>query len=328
MTVLSDEDNEKIHKQFMPLALYRALQTPLTVLQVRCGGLSPTDTWYQAILVLKTLKDSRPYESTEVVRIYPRLLKDARMLTFPDGHTEKKDDAFVRLTVVTILLVVCEILENTAEVSAHPYMLCDSDATVYNIFYVLKDEPLLRPLMEFLLDSSHFMNRAVVFPDMDPWELVPDDVAPPTQKEKTGVVIDDFKEKTQLLKPLLGGYWRLWIGLWDELLKMPSMADRLTDPTPKTKPMGDLNAKMICNVLGIFRSVVGLKVTTGKLSGALCAKHSLNNYIDKHGCDADGNSTSLCVFNRQEIKMIEKSVRDLQSADNQCNRKQTENNRN
>lgn len=130
-------------------------------------------------------------------------------------------------------------------------------------------------------------------------------------------VMDD----TQGLQPVLNKKWSLWQKLWAKILENDDMLTLLNRAEPYTKPLGDINAKMICNVLGIVKDKLRITTSYDDLSNAICPEHSLKNYILKHSCDSKGMSTSECVFDRADCDFIENIISKLQQTKNQSVRK-------
>lgn len=306
MTTLSENDNEALHRQYMKTEeIYRALQVPLTLLQERYGCLSPTDIWYQSEAVIDRLRQSRPYHAAEVPRIHSRLLKEAG-----------------ELITITVLVVVCIRCANIASTDANPNGTNEGDDLLSAIFKMIKDDSYTDFVLQILeTEAKDIFGNETVFTDSDPMKQDADDRLLPSERDNAATLMGIIKERTKGLKAVGGIDWQLWTRLWEEhILKDSRLVAKLGLPTPdRTRPMGEINAKMVCNVLGILREELHIQVAIQDLSDAM--GYNYYTYIREHSCDAKGNPTTSCVLDRDECGRIKGFITQLQKPDNQSDKK-------
>ncbi len=111
-------------------------------------------------------------------------------------------------------------------------------------------------------------------------------------------------EKTAGLQPLFGEYWDSWQHLCKLVCMDLELLEKLKVVNPGNNDWG-MNQKLICNIIGLFRDVMEIKVSWNAVNTALSEKQLrsyLRNHTDYRGSDADLNAEQ----HRRIVAMIPK----------------------
>lgn len=305
MTILSTDDNERLHRQYWQNADYRYYQKPLYVLLEGHEYLTPTDVWYQSDLCLDKLRHAKPQPELEVPRLYHTLLADARRLVLPNGTAVGQGDAAAMQSVRIILALLASRLLDNAGTDRHPRELTESDAVPRAICRLFTDDTRFKRAVSSLMEEeSDFLGREIALPDRD---LMDDgyeiQTTTPSAEQEAARLYNDVMERTAPIATELGDTWAGWQELWRVLLKDGEMVSLLKQVVPRHNDWG-FNKRMVCNVVGIFQQERHVS-SLSKLAELLKGKGtSCKSYVLKHS--PTGENSENCALTPSQYEKVKK----------------------
>ncbi len=285
MNLLSDKDNEALHRRYSDDDLYRYWADTLCLLERSYGTMDQVDIWFQTEEVTAALRQSNHPES-EIPRIYNKMLKQTS-----------------KVNALTIMTVLVTRLANAAE-KGHEDDRIPNDYIAEEIAEMLLNEAFFVWLIDFFRERKTDIDGNKIHIDRsDPMKASSNGNLAPSTEARNESLYKMVIEKTSVLKTTMGDDWTKWERLWQEIVKDQTLADLLAKPAPRGKPWGEINAKMIGNVLGCFNDAI-LKKTVSQLSTLLSVNSNIKTYILQHRPSNNPNGNSSCVLSTSQYQKI------------------------
>lgn len=306
MKILSNTDNEELHRKYRDIDEYRYYQAPLYKL-LEGSSITPTDIWFQSDLCISKFQEAYPQPECEVPRIYQQLTISARHLDNSNGCSkENSEQDASRIADLIFAVTASRMLENE-DTDNHPSEIVESDAVPYGIIDYLRHDKYFKIAIGFLnLKEKDFMGRDYVFANND-WtqnKSIAKDI--PSVRKQSDELIMLLIEKTSPLKELFADKWDDWGKLWKRLSSDKSIMELLSQESPHSCDWGKINKKLVCNVIGQFTDFYKLSNPT-KIDKLLKGEKGKTAKLYISTLHPDGKS---CILTKEQINRIKKFLED------------------
>lgn len=239
----------------------------------------------------------------EIPRLINNLWKDCHWLEC--GHQSVtipplKAMAVVQEVFFVLFLRLCNAVEEGHERERIP-----NDNIAKVIYQQLETSEFFQSLMsDFRKNEYDCWGTPIHITPSDPMKKALTHTQLPSEQDEARKLYGEVMKITQPLDSLFSDdNQRLWRGLWHRITDDECLRNKLSVCTPRSKVFGNINGKMICNVLGMFRNNCCANVAVKKMSEAFnCG--NVTSYIRNF---ADDGSDS--VVDKNERRKIETFIK-------------------
>lgn len=303
MELLNDEDIERLHEQYRKDDLYRYCGKILSCRERNYGLPNQTVIWFQSEKLIDMLIKAGETAQDEIPRLINNLWKDCHWLEC--GHQSVtipplKAMAVVQEVFFVLFLRLCNAVEEGHERERIP-----NDNIAKVIYQQLETSEFFQNLMnDFRINENDCWGNPIHITPSDPMKRAHSDTQLPSEQDEAKKLYGEVMRITQPLDELLSeDNQRQWQDLWHRITDDKHLRSKLKQPTPQSHRFGDINGKMICNVLGMFRNNCCQNIAVSKMNQRL--NHgNVTSYI-RNFAD-DGSDSVVNIKERNKIKEMMK----------------------
>ena len=243
--------------------------------------------WFAAEQIIAKLREENTYREQEISLLYNELI----------GESSSQ-------TASTIMCIVLTMLMNAVE-KGHEEEYFDNEPMCMAIMDTFANDIFSKNLMQFFFNRKvGYDGKAVVITPQNPmtddsFTESMDEVAQREIEQITKAIMD----YTQGLQTFFNKYWNLWAPFWYKICEDTQMMLMLKQKSPRTSSL-NVNEKMICNIIGLFREMVKPDISVQQINSAISEKN-LRSYISNH---ADHNGSNS-VFNSEQHDRIKNIIK-------------------
>lgn len=311
MEILKEKDEEERHSlYFKDSDKYRYLQPSLYEL-LGNNVVTATDVWRQSNLCLIELSQC-PYEpEAEVPRLYRKFLKDARHLVLPDGQTKECDEEECKKLAAIVFGVTVSRLMARPETDKSPDKKVKGDVLPYSICKTLicnGNQYFPAIWQQLFFEEKTVMDEDYIFKNVDAVKQAKKEELLPLRGMEDEVESLLTKINTNLLpaRDILGDEkFELLMAVYREIAADSEFAKLLQQDSPRKNDWGNINKKMVLNIVGLFCEIIQLKRVSSKLSNAIKIEDRCNPYIENPSPDLNGSSSNSAFTKEQYARVKE-----------------------
>jgi hypothetical protein len=301
--LLNDEDIERLHEQYRKDDLYRYCGKILSCRERNYGLPNQTVIWFQSEKLIDMLIKAGETAQDEIPRLINNLWKDCHWLEC--GHQSVtipplKAMAVVQEVFFVLFLRLCNAVEEGHERERIP-----NDNIAKVIYQQLETSEFFQSLMsDFRKNEYDCWGTPIHITPSDPMKKALPGTLLPSEQDKARKLYGEVMKITQPLDSLFSDDNRKqWQALWHRITDDERLRNKLSVCTPRSKVFGNINGKMICNVLGMFRNSRCPNVAVKKMADAF-HHGNVTSYIRNF---ADNGSDS--VVDKNERRKIETFIK-------------------
>ncbi len=303
MRMMDDEDIERLHQTYRVDNLYRYWSATLSELELKWGLPNQVVVWYHSEKLIEKLRIVGEDPQSEISYLFNKFLIRCRKDAMDNASVKSNYDRPMAIAQEVFALVLVR-LANAVE-QGHEHEAIPNDEICVAIWTMLHNSAFFNWLLEyFRRKKKDCLGNPIHITPSDPMKKARADTQLPSEQDKARKLYDEVMKITQPLDSLFSDdNQRLWRGLWHRITDDECLRNKLSVCTPQSKVFGNINGKMICNVLGMFRNNCCANVAVKKMSDAFnCG--NVTSYIRNF---ADDGSDS--VVDKNERRKIETFIK-------------------
>lgn len=299
MELLDDEDIERLHAQYRKDDLYRYCGKILSYRERNFGLPNQTVIWFQSEKLIDKLIKAGEAAQDEIPRLLNNLWKDCRLLEY--GHQSVTIHPVRAMAIVQEVFFVLFVRLCNAVEEGHEQEHMPNDEIANAINQQLETSAFFQSLMhEFRENENDCWGHPIHITPSDPMKKAHGDTLLPTEQDEAKNLYREVMKITRPLNDLLSeDNQRQWQELWHRITDDKHLCSKLKQPTPQTHRFGDINGKMICNVLGMFKEDCCPKIAVSKMNKSLNLGN-VSSYI-RNFAD-EGSDSEISKNERRKIE--------------------------
>ena len=300
---LNSEERQQLHHRYRKNDLFRHWSPILCQLEWEQQELDVNTIWWESEKLLQQLRQEQEARDEMIPYLFKSLIVELKTIEYDGKATLIRTDEQAELSAVTVMCVLMTRLMNAVE-EGHEEEDFENLPMCVAIANILRNHPHFQLLNErFFKRKLGNDGKKIVITPSDPMEELLEDMDEVARKEVEKMQ-QTLMDKTAGLKPLFGDYWDSWQHLCKLVCMDLELLEKLKVVNPGNNDWG-MNQKLICNIIGLFRDAMGIKVSWNAVNTALSEKQLrsyLRNHTDYRGSDADLNAEQ----HRRIVAMIPK----------------------
>ena len=302
---LNSEERQQLHHRYRKNDLFRHWSPILCQLEWEQQELDVNTIWWESEKLLQQLRQEQEARDEMIPYLFKSLIVELKTIEYDGKATLIRTDEQAELSAVTVMCVLMTRLMNAVE-EGHEEEDFENRPMCVAIANILRNHPHFQLLNErFFKRKLGNDGKKIVITSSDPMHMEEllenmDEVA----RKEVEKMQQTLMEKTAGLQPLFGEYWDSWQHLCKLVCMDLELLEKLKVVNPGNNDWG-MNQKLICNIIGLFRDVMEIKVSWNAVNTALSEKQLrsyLRNHTDYRGSDADLNAEQ----HRRIVAMIPK----------------------
>lgn len=299
MRIMDDEDIERLHQSYRRDDLYRYWSATLSELELKWGLPNQVVVWYYSERLIDKLRSVGEDPQSEIAYLFNKFLKKCRMNAINRATVNADYDRPMAIAQEVFVLAFVR-LANAVE-KGHEKDDIPNDEICVAIWTLLHNSVFFNWLLDyFRRRKKDSVGHPIHITPSDPMKKAQPDTQLPSEHDEAKKLYGEVMRITQPLDDLLSeDNQRQWQDLWHRITDDDHLRGKLKQPTPHTHRFGDINGKMICNVLGMFRNNCCPDVAVKKMSDAFnCGNVTsyIRNFAD------DGSDSEIDKNERKKIE--------------------------
>ena len=302
---LSSEEQHQLHHRYRKNDLFRHWSPILCQQEWERQELDVNTIWWESEKLLQQLRQELDARDEMIPYLFKSLIVELKTIEQDGKATLIRTEEQAELSAVTVMCVLMTRLMNAVE-EGHEEEDFDNLPMCVAIANILRNHPHFQLLMDrFLKRKLGNDGKKIVITPSDPMhmEKLLDDMDEEARKE-VELMQQTLMDKTAGLQSLFGEYWDCWRQLCKRVCMDLQLLQKLKAVNPGNNEWG-VNQKLICNIIGLFRDAMKIRVSWNAVNAALSEKQLrsyLRNHSDYKGSDADLNAEQ----HRRIVAMIPK----------------------
>ncbi len=306
LKILSEKEQKQFHHRYRNNDLFRQWSGILCQLEREAGEMDAVSLWFLAESCLQRLRNLQQYRDEDIPYIYNELIDKCSVFVRGAESIERSQDEAER-SAITVMCVMLTSLMNAVE-KGHEDEEFDNKAMCVAIARLLQENGYYTMLMHaFFARKTGNDGKKVIITPSDPMkERTILEHMDEEAKREIDQMVKTVIVRTQGLKTLFSKYWTVWQPLWHDICSDSEMILMMKKKEPRTSDW-DINQKMVCNVVGMFKSYAKLTESVQKINDLLCSQN-MRSYISNHVDFGSANTVFTSEQHDRIKKMIEKYV--------------------
>lgn len=303
MNMMDDEDIERLHQTYRRDDLYRYWSATLSELELKWGLPNQVVVWYYSERLIDKLRSVGEDPQSEIAYLFNKFLKKCRMNAMNRATVNADYDRPMAIAQEVFVLTFVR-LANAVE-KGHEKDDIPIDEICVAIWTLLHKSKFFNWLLDyFRRKKKDSIGNPIHITPSDPMKKAQLDTQLPSEQDEAKKLYGEVMRITQPLDDLLSeDNQRQWQDLWHRITDDDHLRSKLKQPTPQSHRFGDINGKMICNVLGMFRNNCCQNIAVSKMNQRL--NHgNVTSYI-RNFAD-DGSDSVVNIKERNKIKEMMK----------------------
>jgi hypothetical protein len=269
MRMMDDDDIERLHQTYRRDDLYRYWSATLSELELKWGLPNQVVVWYHSDRLIDKLRNVGEDPQSEIAYLFNKFLTKCRMNAMVSATVNPGYDRPMAIAQeVFALAFVC--LANAVE-KGHEHDDIANDEICVTIWTLLHNSMFFNWLLEyFRRKKKDSTGNPIHITPSDPMKKAQLDTQLPSEQDEVKKLYSEVMRITRPLNDLLSeDNQRQWQDLWHRITDDEHLRGKLRQPTPQSHRFGDINGKMICNVLGMFRNNCCQNIAVSKMNKSL-----------------------------------------------------------
>lgn len=305
--LLSEIEQKQIHHRYRNNDLFRQWSGILCQLEREAGEMDAVSLWFHAERCLQQLRNLQQYRDEEIPYIYNDLITQCRIFAKrTESISRTKDEA--ERSAVTVMCVMLTSLMNAAE-EGHEDEEFDNKAICVAIDRLLQKNRYYTMLMDafFARKTGNDGQKVVITPSDPMLEKSTSENMDEEAKQEIEQMVGKVVGRTQGLKTLFKNYWTAWQPLWRDICSDSEMMLMMKNKEPRTTDW-DINQKMVCNVVGIFKEMTIKSSVSIKSINDVLSSTNVRSYVSNHAEYGSSNSVLSRELHNQIKQLTEKHI--------------------
>ncbi len=310
--LLSKEEQDSLHLRYRDNEIFRHWSPLLCRMEWEMQEADPISLWCEAEKAIQQLRNEKENRAEMIQYIFRGLMNEFRAVEDEYGEKKIRSVEQAECSAVTVMAIVLTLLMNAVEKGHEDEAFANQPMCVAIVAW-LRSHPHFQYLMnDFFSRKKGFDGKKVEFTPSDPLNIETQlqSMAEKLRKDIEGTMQTVIKYTSPLQKSF-GDYWDIWKMLWLDVCMDQELFRLLKEVSPNKNEWG-INQKMICNIIGIFCSTVGLNISMNKVNLLLMNKQ-ISSYLRNHAAYGQLD----CSLSKQQHKKIEDTIKRFLSASNQ-----------
>ena len=303
MNMMDDEDIERLHQTYRRDDLYRYWSATLSELELKWGLPNQVVVWYYSERLIDKLRGVGEDPQSEIAYLFNKFLKKCGMKAMNRATVNGDYDRPMAIAQEVFVLAFVR-LANAVE-KGHEKDDIPNDEICVAIWTLLHNSVFFNWLLDyFRRRKKDSIGHPIHITPSDPMKKAHSVTQLPSEQDEAKKLYGEVMRITRPLDDLLSeDDQRQWQDLWHRITDDKHLRSKLKQPTPQSHRFGDINGKMICNVLGMFRNNCCQNIAVSKMNQRL--NHgNVTSYI-RNFAD-DGSDSVVNIKERNKIKEMMK----------------------
>lgn len=298
--LLNSEEQQQLHHRYRKNDLFRHWSPILCQLEWEQQELDVNSIWWESEKLLQQLRQEQEARDEMIPYLFKSLMVELKTIEQNGKATLIRTDEQAELSAVTVMCVLMTRLMNAVE-EGHEDEDFDNLPMCVAIANILRNHPHFQLLNErFFKRKLGNDGKKIVITPSDPMhmEKLLEDMDEAARKE-----VDETKQRilelTKGLKTHFGDAWTEWGTLVFKVCMDIPLMSLMKQVIPSNNDW-NMNQKMICNLVGIFRQKKEIVASVNSINKAL-SKKQLSSYLRNHA-DYGGNDSCLTKEQHRQIE--------------------------